>query len=267
MQIKNKNIVATIQARMGSSRLPGKVMLPLAGIPIIKIIHERVKQSRLVNMIVVATSENPKDDCLVEYCQDENLLVFRGSEDNVFSRVLECAEFCEADIIVEVTADCPLVDPFHIDILIDALGNNDYASNVLIRRWPDGFDIQVYTIDALRKCDKYYYPIREHVGWNIAMRTEAFKLIDACKPSIDNTHPEWGLTLDTAQDYLLLSKIFEEMKDKFGKEGILVSAEYLIEYLHQHPELLEINKEVKRNTVPKIQSYSYRLWKHWRIKR
>ena len=138
MHQKNKNIVAIIQARMGSSRLPGKVMLPLAGIPIIKIIHERVKQSRLVNMIVIATSENPKDDRLVEYCQNENMLVFRGSEDDVFGRVLECAEFCEADIIVEITADCPLVDPFHVDTLIDALEDYDYASNVLIRRWPDG---------------------------------------------------------------------------------------------------------------------------------
>jgi len=249
---KNKNIVAIIQARMGSTRLPGKVMLPLAGMPVIKIIHERIKQSRLVNMIVVATSEEPQDDYLVEYCQDQNILVFRGSENDVFSRILECAEFCEADIIVEITADCPLVDPFHIDILIDALKDYDYASNVLIRRWPDGFDVQVYTINALKKLNKYFIPIREHVGWNIAMRTEAFKLIDACKPSIDNTHPDWGLTLDTPQDYLLLSKIFEAMKNKFGNEGVLVSAEYIMEYLHQNIELLEINKEVIRNAIPKL---------------
>lgn len=249
---KNINIVSSIQARMGSSRLPGKVMLPLAGIPVIKIVHERIKQSRLVNTIVVATSEYQKDNCLVDYCQDENMLVFRGSENDVFGRVLECAEFCEADIIVEVTADCPLVDPFHIDTLIDALENNDYASNVLIRRWPDGFDVQVYAMDALRTCDKYYIPIREHVGWNIAMRPEVFKLVDACRPSIDNTHPAWGLTLDTPQDYLLLSKIFEAMKDKFGKEGILVSAEYIMDYMHQHLELLEINKEIKRNAIPKL---------------
>lgn len=173
-----KNVVAIIQARMASERLPGKVLLPMVGKPALHWCVDRVRKSKSVNKIVVATTTNPKDIQIVNYCRDEiGCLSYRGSEDDVLGRVLKAAELSNADYIVDITADCPFVDPEQIDTIVKNTIKKKciYGSNIFPRVWPDGFDIQVYPIRALRALDFIITDAvkRHHVGWNIQDRLQS----------------------------------------------------------------------------------------------
>ena len=152
-------IGAIIQARMGSSRLPGKVLKELHGKTVLERVVDRVALSELLDTVVVATSDAPIDDEIVKFCTERDINYFRGSEADVLSRYRCCAEAHDLSTIVRVTADCPLIDAEVIDHTIELFHDNklDYASNTVppeTSRWPDGSDVEVFSIDALRLADE-----------------------------------------------------------------------------------------------------------------
>ena len=138
--------VAIIQARMNSSRLPGKVLMPLAGTSVLGFMAMRVKRAELIDKVVIATTDSPADDPLCDEAGKLGLSVFRGSEDDVLKRFNDAADHFDADIIIRLTADCPLMDGKLIDRAITGFvsGSYDYFSNVIERSFPDGLDIEIF---------------------------------------------------------------------------------------------------------------------------
>lgn len=240
----NKRIAATIEARMTSSRLPGKVLMPLAGRPALERLIERLSRSLFIDEIVVATTKNKTDDAIVTLCEDIDCGYFRGSEDDVLRRVLDAANSAKADIIVEITGDCPLIDHRHIDAVIELFfsGDYDYASNTIERSFPDGFDVQVFPTKVLSKVDKLTKdPIdRVHVSYYIYSHPEQFKL--ANYKAVGELHwPELRVTLDEEKDYKLIEAIFNGLIS-WNKD---FSALDVVRLLRSNPELLEINAGVR----------------------
>ena len=244
-------VVAIIQARMQSTRLPGKVLLPLAGKPVLWWIAKRASLAKLVDDVMVATCASEANYPIYSFCQREEIDVFSytGEENDVIGRVLAAAEWSRADIIVDITADCPMVDPRHIDNLIMKLkkitefykDQLDYVTNDIVSRsWPDGFDIQVYWRDALERCKDLFVP-KQHCGWNIAQHPEIFNIYHwKARPSMH--WPELGLTLDTPEDYEMLKILFKKFGDDPG-----FSSEAIITFLRKNPEYI-INTNVKRKS-------------------
>ena len=146
-------IVAIVQARMSSSRLPGKSLAEICGRPMLWHVVNRVRHSRLVNKVVVATTDKPSDDPIAALCQDENIPCFRGSEDDVLDRFYRAAQMYSANVVVRVTADCPLIDPAVIDEVVSRFRDSgcDYVSNTLRYTFPDGLDTEVFSFQALER--------------------------------------------------------------------------------------------------------------------
>ena len=237
---------AIVQARMNSTRLPGKALLPLAGKPVLWWICARCLLAKRINKVVVATTNNVSNASIADrHYLPYGCEVFRykGNEDDVIGRVLAAANYAEADIIVDITGDCPMIDPRHIDRLIKMLIKHDldYVSNCVRRTWPDGLDVQVYKTEALAQTIGLYNP-KQHAGWNIAQHPEVFKIMNW--PASPDMHwPDLGLTLDTREDYVLLQILFRE----FGSDpGFAI--EDVIKFLRANPELVEINKGIRRKT-------------------
>ena len=235
-------VTAIVQARIASTRLPGKVMRSIIGKPVLQHVIERIKMSKSVDQVVVATTENAEDYPLCAIAMSMGELWFRGSEDDVLGRVTEASANFQSDIIVDITADCPFVDPDMIDNLVhvyrDNIGRLDYVSNVLPPTWPNGFDIQVYDYETLRfLSDNVEGELREHTGWNARNYKRELRTKNVPAPE-KYTHPEVRVTLDTPEDFTVIKTIFESFGDnKF-------SAEDLMEFLFVHPELTMINGHI-----------------------
>ena len=239
-------VVAVVQARMSSARLPGKVLLSLASKPVLWWICARCILANRIDNIVVATTSDPSNDPIADkHYLPYGCEAFRyeGDENDVIGRVLAAADQVKTDIIVDITADCPMIDPRHIDHLIKMLIKNDldYVSNCVRRTWPDGFDVQVYTREALAWTKGQLNP-KQHAGWNIARHPEVFKIMNW--PASSDMHwPDLGLTLDTREDYVLLQILFRE----FGDDPAF-AVEDVVKFLKANPELVEINKGIRRKT-------------------
>ncbi len=231
--------VAIVQARMGSTRLPGKMMLDLGGKPAIQRVIDRVEKAELVDQIVLATSTNPLDDVFMDVVH--GIIIFRGSENDVMDRVLNAAIIAEAGLVVEITGDCPLIDPYMIDQCVKRIISNpdlDYVSNcVPLRSYPDGLDVQVYKTEVLEKMSLITDPdTRKHVGWNIPQHNSFEFYCITAPPEL--YWPELRITLDTKEDYGLISHLYERYGDNdFNSHDI-------VRYLGRHPELIT-NKHIK----------------------
>lgn len=240
----NKKIVATIEARMTSSRLPGKVLMPLAGKPALERLLERLGRSKYIDEIVVATTTNVTDDPIIELIDKLGIKYFRGSEDDVLDRVLKAAKSEEADVIVEITGDCPLVDWRIVDRGIEELleKDADYSANNTTFSYPDGFDVRVFPVKILEKVNKLTNdPIdRVHVTYYIYTHQEQFKINNWVAPQ-EHYWPNIRLTLDERSDYQLINIIFEKLLNKNQD----FSVGDIINLLKNEPELLVINKYVK----------------------
>ena len=237
-------VVAIIQARMGSTRLPGKVLKDLAGRTVLERVLSRVRQCRLVNEIIVATSANRADDVIVQDCIRLNARVFRGSEDDVLDRYFRCAEAVSAETVVRITADCPLLDPGISDRTIAAFQEKraDYASNVLERTYPRGLDTEVMTFNALRIAFEEATEIqeREHVTPFLYRHPERFRLTSV-KEDSDYSQHRW--TLDTAEDLEFLRAVYSKLVDpEFTWRDVLRLVE-------DDPKLADINSRVVQKTV------------------
>ena len=179
---ENLKVVATIEARMTSSRLPGKVLMKASGKSMLFHLVQRLKDVKSINEIVLATTINSTDDILVEEAKRLGISCFRGDEDNVMLRVIDAAESARAHIIVEITADCPIIDPQIVEQSIQIFLHNDadYVGNAFVRSYPDGMDVQVFSLESLKT--SYGLAIDdielEHVTLNIKNNPKIFKHIN-----------------------------------------------------------------------------------------
>lgn len=237
-------IVATIEARMTSRRLPGKVLMPVGNTNMLSYLYQRLQLVPSLNDIILATTTNKEDDVLVEFAQKANLAYFRGSEANVLSRVLSAAQRQHADLIVEITADCPVIDPVIIEQVIQTFLYNkaDYVNNVIVRSYPAGMDTQVFPVEVLAASAVLTNDLEEleHVSLHICRHPEMFKHINMVAPR-ELFWPELGLTLDEPDDYKLLKSIIE-----FFDCSTTITCHEIIQHLRNHPEWLKINSHVTR---------------------
>lgn len=244
-------VVCIIQARMGSTRLPGKVMEKIKGKSILYYVVERVKQANLIDQIVIATTTNKQDDVIVEEADRLNVECFRGSEQDVLLRYYHAAKKYDANVIVRITSDCPLIDPKIIDNVVSIyLENPEYSlvtnagPNVEKRTSPRGLDTEVFSFEDLEKsfnnATKKYQ--REHVTPFIYEHSEKFKVF-FIKAEGKLKRPDIRITLDTKQDFELISKIINHF------DTIDFNTEDVINFLENKPKLLEINKDVKQKNI------------------
>lgn len=247
MNTYGKKIIGTIEARMTSTRFPGKVLRPIAGMPALELMIRRIKRSKYIDEVVVACTVNRDDDPIQDLCARIGCSCFRGSEDDVLARVLGAAETAKTDVIVEMTGDCPFIDPMVIDSVIELFFEKgvDYASNVVERSYPDGFDVQVFGIDGLRKVDSMTKdPVdRVHVSSYFYRTDGIFSKANLHAPK-DVDWPELGMTLDEPDDYRLLCAVAERIPES---ETFTVAD--VVKLIRNHPELLEINRHVRRKAI------------------
>lgn len=242
---QGKKIVATIEARMTSSRLPGKVLMDFCGKPDLQHIIERLRRSQYVDEVVVATTVNKTDDPVIELCEQLNCKYYRGSEEDVLQRVLDTAKSVNADLIVEITGDCPVIDWRHVDYLVEMFGtgNYDYVANVIKRTFPRGFDTQVYPVAVLEEVNQLTNdPLdHEHVSLYIYNHPERYRLGNWEAPALVH-HPEFEITLDTKEDYQLIKKVYEELYPVNQD----FSCEDVVQLLLERKDIADIVADVKR---------------------
>ena len=233
------NIVCLVQARMTSTRLPGKVMLKVRNIPMIGYLLHSLEKTSLIDNTVVITTTNHQDDVLVEYLKKNNHEYFRGSESDVLERYVLASEKYNADLVVRITADCPLIDPEIVDTVVKKSidSNTDYTSNTIIRTYPDGYDVEVIKKTILDKINGVLLKQddREHVTRHILNNLAKFSVTNVEAPS-GRQHPEWRITLDHKEDFILIKEILES----FPREYVIKYND-IINLFTKNPELIYIN--------------------------
>jgi spore coat polysaccharide biosynthesis protein SpsF len=250
-------IGAIIQARTGSTRLPGKLLKPLpynSEISVLQQVIRRVKRSAIIDDIIIATTENMNDDIIPDIVREEGVKYFRGSEDDVLSRYYFAAKAFQIDLIVRITSDCPCIDYEIIDDITQLAVSTgaDYAGNTIKRTFPRGLDVEAIKLPALEKAyfeAKKDYE-REHVSDYIYDNPEKFLL----KSYIDKTgenHSDIRITIDTYEDYMLVSAIYDYLYNDKNYFNYLD----IIKLFNLKPWLYLINKEVKQKKYKESGSY------------
>lgn len=238
--VKNQVI---IQARMGSTRLPGKTMMLLAGLPVLEHVVRRSSAAMLVNRVVVATTDLPGDDELERWCAENAVPCVRGSSEDVLARYILAVEKFPCENLVRITADCPLIDPGIIDALLSLHldGNKDYTANVIPPTFPVGFDAEVVKSDVLRQVGEKatLNSHREHVTLYIRENLERFAVANL---SYGKNYEHIRLTLDRDADYQLLQAVFAH----FAASLPLFSFYQVMDFLLQNEHLIKINAQVDR---------------------
>lgn len=241
---KKSHVVLIDQARMGATRLPGKVLKEVLGKPLLAYQIERLKQSTFIDTIVIATTTNPQDDVIADSAFKNHVDVFRGSEEDVLNRYAETASQFNADVVVRITSDCPIIDPQVIDNCIQLFLEHpelDYVSNTIDRTFPRGMDVEVFSRKALDISEKQAkrIPEREHVTPYIYQHLDLFKIAHF-KNAEDLSH--YRITVDTPEDFELLKRIIETLyptDPHFNLDSI-------IELLTKHPDWITLNAEIKQ---------------------
>jgi spore coat polysaccharide biosynthesis protein SpsF len=240
--------VIIVQARMTSTRLPGKVMKQVLGKPLLEYQLERLQRSKLADQIVIATTTNQTDKPIVELCNVLSVACFRGSEDDVLSRYYGAATAHQADVVVRVTSDCPLIDPQVIDRVIDYYLQNqslyDYVSNSLERTYPRGMDTEVFSLSVLQEAfrEAIAQPDREHVTPFIHLQPERYRLGHVTY-SEDCSHHRW--TVDTPEDFELIQRILKALYT----QNACFTLEECLSLLHQNSNWSLINSNIQQKQV------------------
>ena len=250
-------VICTIQARMSSGRFPGKVLKELwNGMSVLEFMIQRLRLSKEIDHIVVLTTLNRADKPIIDLCRKLNCNYHRGNENDVMDRMIGFLDSWRNHDIIDLTSDCPFISPFLIDMMLEQYSRFefDYLSNCITRTYPNGFDIQIYKqfliekiYDEIQNMIKQNENHKSHTGWNIINYSYLLQHQNTIKignwPAPQNlTYPEWGLTLDTTEDLILLKNICNHFN------SLNFSCQYIIEYLEKNPELLLINQKVKRKT-------------------
>ncbi len=248
------NIVAIVQARIGSTRFPGKVMRSVCGITLIELLLKRLSQSRRIDRIILATTLEPRDDVLARHVEALGYDIFRGSEADVLDRYYCAAQRFKADVVVRVTGDCPLIDATLVDAVIDRLVTSgaDYASNIDPPTYPDGLDVEAFTITALETAWREANSSqREHVT-TLLRESPRFHRVSVTGVA-DHSHERW--TVDEPDDFEVVSRIIEHFypRTDFGWLEVLALR-------HKHPEWFEANRHLVRNEGQHLGT-GQKLWK------
>lgn len=237
--------VIIIQARMTSTRLPGKILKDVGGKPMLSQQLNRLRDCELVDEIIIATTINETDNEVEELAKSENIECFRGDELDVLSRYTGAARKTNADIVIRLTADCPLIDAEIVDEIIKDLIENidkcDYVSNTEKRTYPRGLDVEAFFADTLFRLDRLgkSQTSREHVTTYLrGENTDLFLIRQVCDEA-DNS--DLRLTVDNAEDLELIRRLYDELNLSEEK----LSYREIIKYLRDNPELIEINKGLK----------------------
>jgi len=243
---KTANIIAIIQARMGSSRLPGKVLAEIQGKEMIAWVVERARLARLLDAVVVATTVDTHDDAVAGLCETRGYPCVRGRATDVLYRYVQAAEMYRADIVVRLTGDCPLIDPGIIDTTIRAFLDSDppaiYASNRIVRTFPIGLDVEVMSLEALKMANQEakepYH--REHVTPFFYEDIDRFPIVSV---EADDGYGHYRWTVDTTEDLRFVREIFSRVEDMnaFTWKDVLA-------ILEAEPDLMDINRNVRQRT-------------------
>lgn len=233
---------------MGSTRLPGKVMKQLKGQTVLYHVIERVKQAKMIDEIVVATTTLEEDDILAEKVKQYGIRVFRGSSENVLSRYYEAAKECEADVVVRITSDCPLIDPLIINKMLEFYNKHNYevvtnaGSDLEKRTYPRGLDTEIFSFELLRNAminaEKMYHI--EHVTPYIYENSEnIYHFMN------DEDFSNYRCTLDTPEDFLLISKLYDELYQ--GEHSFYLKE--IISIFQNNPDYFEINSHIEQKQL------------------
>jgi len=235
-------IIALVQARMGSTRLPGKVMKTVVNSPVIELLLKRLSLSKRINQIILATSQNPENGALVEHVSNLGFTVFQGDENDVLDRFYQASKICQGDIIVRITGDCPFVDPVLVDSIIDKFieGQFDYFTNTLPPTFPDGLDVEVFSFEALKKVtiESTKSTEREHVTPYLR-NSNSIKKGNYTSDS-DYSNLRW--TLDEYSDLEFINEVFENFKP-----NIHFSWKEILKLIQEKPSLKLLNQHIMRN--------------------
>ncbi len=240
--MNRSKVVAIVQARMSSERLPGKVLANLGGRPVLEWVTKRLAHARTVDEVLVATSVDPSDDEIAEWCSEAGVRCFRGSLDDVLSRFAEAADHAEAGIVVRITADCPLIDPWLVDSVVRHLLDGDLDYCGLGGEFPDGLDCEAMTAEALRRAyTQASLPSeREHVTPYLQRPDRSFR-IGSVEPFVARQHHR--LTLDRPEDLSFLRTVVERL----GGGPRRPTTGELFALLDAEPELQALNAGIVRN--------------------
>lgn len=238
-------VLVIIQARMASTRLPGKSLKTILDKPILSILLQRLSRLKTPAQIIVATSEEEGDQAIVDFCKAHHIAYFAGSEDDVLDRYLKAARKFSGDVIVRITGDCPLMDPHVVDEAVEQFLEHypeyDYFSNALKRTFPRGLDVEVFKRRALEQAHQkgFFSEEREHVTPYIWRHPEIFHLGHLLYKEDQSRH-RW--TLDTPEDFELIRLIIES----FWETNPHFTMEDVLGLLDKHPEWVDINSHVKQ---------------------
>lgn len=239
--------VAIIQARMGSTRMPGKVMKNLCGQSILSHIIERVRVCDNINQIIVATTDLPNDNVIVDEAIRYGANYYRGSETDVLSRYQMASRETDAEIVIRITSDCPMIDPYLLSEMIQrylSLKNVDYLSNTLVRTYPRGLDAEIFSRDALEQAALYSHrPYeREHVTPFIYENSEKFNLF-SYEGNQNFSHLRW--TLDVDEDWRFVDAVYKAL---WRKDSLFTTNE-IYDLLKKNPDLSQINSHIEQKKI------------------
>ncbi len=237
--------VAIIQARMGSNRLPGKVLEDVGGASVLARVVRRAGRARTLDAVVVATTSEARDNAVVQECRTLGVRAFRGSEDDVLDRFYRAARAADASTVVRICADCPLIDPQVIDLVVGSFFERraDYASNTLERTFPRGLDLEAMSLEALTRAWRRATdpPERVHVTPYIYRHPELFRLASVTSDS-DRSHHRW--TVDTAEDLAFVRELYARLDN--GERFHWRDAAAVLE---DEPELADLNRHVPQKPL------------------
>jgi spore coat polysaccharide biosynthesis protein SpsF len=236
-------IIATIEARMTSSRLPGKVLFHANNKPLLGHLVNRLKQVVSIDEIVLATTINHQDDVLVEFAKEYGISCYRGSEIDVLQRIVDAANTARADIVAQISGDCPLIDPVIVEQSIQMLLNNKQAVYLNSGKgYPGGIGFQVFYLDTLKKSVDIADSAlsREHVGLSVRKNPELFSRVNLIAPP-DLNWPELELVVDELEDYQFIKKLIEH----FGDENPYFGCREIIQLLVERPDWIS-NQNIHR---------------------
>ena len=236
--------VAIVQARVGSTRLPGKVLKEICGKPMLLRVIDRLRVAKSLDEVAVATSTQKGDDLVEALCDRSGIACFRGSEDDVLDRYYQCASARHATVVVRITADCPLIDPALVDLVVVARASTgaDYAGNTRQLTYPRGLDTEVFTFEALERAwqqaaEPYQ---REHVTPYFYQHPEEFRIHSVTSPEDCHEH-RW--TVDTDEDFELVCRIYSELGDR------VFSWREALDLVRRQPQLATINSMIRQKTL------------------
>ena len=243
MKRERKKITAIIQVRTNSQRLPKKVLKKILNKPMIWYVLKRIKRIKQIEQIVIATTMEKNDNTIVEIAKKNRVPVFRGENLDVLDRFYNCAKKFNADPIIRITSDCPLIDPFLVDEIIDFYLNHDfdYVSNTIDPTYPDGLDTEIFSFKTLENAARNakMKSEREHVTPYIKNHYKKFRLY-SYRNRQDFSSYRW--TVDEKEDLMFIRKIYSKMKPR-----IVFRYQDVLQILSDFPDLLKINKNFKRN--------------------